>query len=265
MNFLIFDAVLVVILLLLAIRGCRRGLIMSVFSLLAVVVAISGSLFLSKALAPTVTEWVLPLVEDTVVTTVETVVPEEVTEVFENLAPGETIKDAVADLLPEDFVLDENTSLPSVEQIKEYLDNADIELPEAVHTFIEQIDDEDIEAIAESSSVEEVVSVATNTVAEVIVRVILFLLLFVVILILWTILARALDLVSRLPVLKSMNKLGGFLFGLIQGALFLFLAAWVLHRFPTVTEQLIPPEVFEETYVLNFFLTVKPLEFLALL
>ena len=265
MNFLIFDAVLVVILLLFAIRGFRRGLIMSVFSLLAVVVAIAGSLFLSKALAPTVTEWVMPLVEDKVVSTVETVIPEEVTEVFENLAPGETIKDAVADLLPEDFVLDENAALPTIDEIRNYLDNSDIELPQEVNNFLDQIDDEDIEAIAESSSVEEVVSAATNTVAEVVIRIVLFILLFILILILWSILARALDLVSRLPVLKSMNKLGGFLFGLIRGALFLFLAAWVLHFFPTVTEQLIPPEVFEETYVLNFFLTVKPLEFLALL
>ena len=265
MNYLIFDAVIVVILLLFAIGGFRRGLIMSVFSLLAVVVAIAGSLFLSKTLAPTVTEWILPLVEDTVVSTVETVIPEEVTEVFNNLAPGETIKDAIADLMPEDFVLDENTALPSVEKIKEYLNNSNLELPEEVHTFINQIDDEDIKAIAESSSMEEVVEAATTTVAEVVIRVILFLLIFVVILILWTILARALDLVSRLPVLNTMNKLGGFLFGTIRGALFLFLAAWVLHRIPTITEQLIPSEVIEQTYVLKFFLTVKPLEFLTTL
>lgn len=265
MNYLIIDGIILVVLVLFALWGRHRGLILSVFSLLALVVAIAGGLFLSKALAPTVTEWVLPLVEDTVVSTVETVIPEEVTEVFHNLAPGETIKDAVADLLPEDFELDESTQLPSLEQIKEYLDNADLELPEEVRNFMEQIDEDDLEAIAESRSVEEVVSVATNTAAEMVVRVILFLLTFVLILILWTVLAHALDLVSRLPVLNSMNKLGGFIFGLVRGALLLFLIAWVLHCIPTVTEQLIPSEVFEETYVLNFFWTVKPLEFLATL
>ena len=265
MNYLILDIVIVVILLLFAIGGCRRGLIMSVFSLLAVVVAIAGALFLSKALAPTVTEWVMPLVEDKVVSTVENVIPEEITEVFNNLAPGETIKDAIADLMPDDFVLDENTALPSMEKIKEYLDNSSLDLPEEVRTFINQIDDEDIEAIAESSSMEEVVGVATTTVAEVVVRVILFLLIFVVILILWKVLARTLDLVSRLPVLNSMNKLGGFLFGVLRGMLLLFLVAWVLHRIPTVTEQLITPEAIEQTYVLKFFLTVKPLEFMAVL
>lgn len=263
MNYFIFDAAIVVILLLFALWGRRRGLILSVFSLLALVVAIAGSLIVSKALAPTVTGWVMPLVEETVVSTVETVIPEEVTEAFDNLAPGETIKDTVAELLPEDFVLDENTSLPSAEQIKEYLDNADLELPEEVHNLLDQIDDKDIETIAESRSVEEVVSVAANTVAEAIVRVILFLLTFVLILILWNVLAHALDLVSRLPVLKSMNKLGGFLFGLVRGALFLFLAAWVLHHVPTVTEQLISAETIEQTYLLKFFLTVNPLEFLA--
>lgn len=263
MNYLIFDLAIVVILLLFALWGRHRGLILSVFSLVAVVVAIAGGLFLSKALAPTVTKWVMPLVEDKVVSTVETVIPEEVTEVFNNLAPGETIRDAVTELLPEDFVLDENTSLPSMEQIREYLDNADLKLPEEVHNLLDQIKDEDVEAIAESKSVEEVVSTAAGTIVEVIVRVVLFLLIFVLILILWNVLARALDLVSRLPVLNSMNKLGGFLFGLVRGTLFLFLAAWVLRHIPTVTEQLIPAETVEQTYLLKFFLTMNPLEFLA--
>lgn len=265
MNYLLLDCLILLILLLFALWGRHRGLILSVFSLVALLVAIVGGLVVSKALAPTVTKWVMPLVEDTVVSTVETVIPEEVTEVFDNLAPGETVKDVITELVPEGFVPDENTSLPSMEQIKEYLDNADLELPEEVHNFIDQINDEDIAAIAESRSVEEVVSVAANNVAEVIIRAILFLLTFVLILILWTVLARALDLVSRLPVLNSMNKLGGFIFGLVRGALLLFLVAWVLNHLPTVTEQLIPAEIFEETYILKFFLTVKPLEFLATL
>ncbi len=263
MNFLIIDIALVVVLVLFALVGRHRGLIMSVCSLLAVVVAIAGALFLSKALAPTVTEWVMPLVEDKVIPAVETVIPEEVTEVFNNLAPGETVKDAITDLLPDDFVLDENTSLPSADQIQKYLEDSDLELPQEVHNFLNQIDDKDIEAIGESTSAEEALVAATGSVTEVVVRIVLFILLFIVILILWSILSHVLNLVSRLPVLKSMNKLGGLLFGLVRGVLFLFLIAWVLHFFPTVTEQLIPPEALEQTYVLKFFLTVNPLEFLA--
>lgn len=263
MNYLIFDGIILAILLLFAFVGRHRGLIMSVCSLLAVVVAIAGSIFLSKALAPTVTEWVLPLVEDTVVSTVETVIPDEVTEVFNNLAPGETVKDAVAELLPEDFTLDEGAALPTVEQIREYLDNSDLELPEAVDSLLDRIEDKDIQAIAESRSVEEAVATATGTVAQVVVRAILFLLFFILILILWGVLARTLDLVSRLPVLNSMNKLGGFLFGAVRGALFLFVAGWLLKCYPDVLNSLIPPEVVEQTYLLNFFLNVQPLEFLA--
>ena len=263
MNYLIFDGIILVILLLFAISGAHRGLIRSLFSLAAVLVAIVGAFFLSKALAPTVTDWVLPLVEDTVVSTVETIIPEEVTEVFNNLAPGETIKDAVAELLPEDMVLDENTALPSMEQIKEYIEQSDLELPEEVHTLLDQIDDKDIQAIGESRSVEEAVKTATNTVAEMVVRAVLFLLCFILILVLWHLLAKALDLVARLPVLKTMNKLGGFLFGLVRGALFLFVAAWILKCSPTMLDSLIPPEALAQTHLLNFFLNVKPLEFLA--
>lgn len=263
MNYLIFDGIILVVLLLFAFWGRHRGLIMSVCSLLAVVVAIVGAFLLSRALAPTVTGWVLPLVEDTVVSTVETAIPEEVTEVFNNLAPGETIKDAVSELLPEDMALDENTALPTVDQIKEYLDNSDLELPEEVNSLLDQIDDTDLEAIAQTSSVEEAVKTATNTVAEIVVRAILFLLCFILILVLWHILAKTLDLVARLPVLKTMNKLGGFLFGLVRGVLFLLVAAWILRCYPTLLDSLIPPETVEQTYLLHFFLNVKPLEFLA--
>lgn len=263
MSYLIFDIIILAVLLLFAFWGRHRGLIMSVCSLLAVVVAIAGALVLSKALAPAVTEWALPLVEDTVVSTVESVVPEEVTEVFHNLAPGETVKDAVAELLPEDFNLDEDAALPSVEQIREYLDRSNLEIPEAVDTLLDQIDDKDIEAIAESSSMEEAVTAATGSIAETLIRAVLFLLCFVLILVLWHILAHVLDLVSRLPVLNSMNKLGGFLFGAVRGVLFLFVAGWLLKCYPTALNSLIPPETVEQTYLLNFFLNVQPLEFLA--
>lgn len=263
MNYLIFDGVILVILLLFALWGRHRGLIMSVCSLCALLVAIVGAFFLSKALAPTVTEWVMPLVEDTVVSAVENVIPEEVTEVFNDLAPGETVKDAVSELLPEDFTLDEGAVLPTVEQIREYLETSDVELPGEVDALLDRIDDKDLETIAESSSVEEAVKTATNTVAGIVIRAVLFLLCFVVILLLWHILAKALDLVARLPVLKTMNKLGGFLFGLVRGVLFLLVAAWLVRSYPTLLDSLIPPEGVEQTYLLNFLLNVKPLEFLA--
>ena len=250
MNFLIIDAILVVILLLFAIGGARRGLILSVVSLLAVVVAIVGGLFLSKLLTPVVTEWVQPVVEKNVISIIQSALPEDAEDAMHTSSSDE--KNQFFENL-------------SPETVQDYLDNYGIELPPLIVDILMQMDQEDLFDLVDSRTAEELAASFAGKIVGAVIRVVLFLLCFVLILILWTILAHALDLVSRLPVLKSMNKLGGFVLGLARGALFLFLLAWILHRFPTAIEQLIPPENVAETYVLNFFLTVKPLEFLALL
>ena len=248
MNYLLFDLAIVVILLVFALWGRHRGLILSVFSLVALLVAIVGGFVISKHLAPTVTEWVYPMVEETVVSAVQSALPEEsedttqtdsseeMGQFFENLSP---------------------------EAIQEYLGSTGIELPEAVQTFLSNLDEEDLADLADSSSVEELAASAAKKAVETVVRVLLFLLCFVLILILWHVLARALDLVSRLPGLNAMNKLGGFLFGALRGALFLFVVAWLLKCYPSALNSLVPPETVEQTYLLEFFLNLKPMELLA--
>lgn len=239
MNFFIFDAAIVVILLLFALWGRHRGLILSVFSLLALVVAIAGGFFVSNLLTPTVTEWVQPMVEKTVMSAVQSALPEEDAAAIED------------ENLPDRFTLDD---------IQSYLDEADVELPEQVQTFLDQLGESENDT---PFSIKELTANVAGQTAEAIVRVVLFLLSFVLILILWHLLARTLDLVSRLPGLNTMNKLGGFLFGALRGALLLFVAAWLLKWYPTALESLIPAETIEQTYLLKFFLTAKPLEILA--
>lgn len=247
MNYLIFDLAIVVILFLFALWGRHRGLILSVFSLLALLVAIVGGFIVSNLLTPTVTEWVQPMVEDTVVSAVQSALPEDAV-----VALGGLSDDSMDELeLPDDFSLD---------AVQDYLKEAGVELPDQVQTFLEQLEEENTDA---PLSVEDLTAAAAKQTAEAIVRVVLFLLAFVLILILWHLLARALDLVSRLPGLNAMNKLGGFLFGAVRGALLLFVAAWLLKWYPSALDSLIPAETIEQTYLLKFFLTVRPLEFLA--
>ena len=117
----------------------------------------------------------------------------------------------------------------------------------------------------DSSTVEELAVSFAEKVVRTVLRVGLFLLSFILILILWHILAHTLDLVSRLPVLNTMNKLGGFLLGAVRGALFLFVVAWILKYYPSVLDGLILPETVEQTCLLKFFLTVNPMELLAAL
>ena len=77
--------------------------------------------------------------------------------------------------------------------------------------------------------------------------------------ILLKLLIRAMDLVLQLPGLHLVNSLGGAVIGLIEGALVLFLAIWVLRRFGVSFET---PAV-EWTYLLSFFAKHTPLSALA--
>lgn len=243
MNYLIYDLVILVVLVLFALWGRHRGLILSVFSLLALVVSIAGGFFVSNLLTPSVTEWVQPMVEESVISAVQSALPEDAVDVM-----GSNEQNA-----SDGFSLD---------AVQDYLKENGVELPEQVQTFLDQLAEEEHDTPV---SVEELTAAAAKQITETVVRVVLFLLAFILIMILWHLIARALDLVSRLPVLNTMNKLGGFLFGAVRGALFLFVAAWVLKWYPSALESLIPAETIEQTYLLKFFLNVKPLEFLAAL
>ena len=106
------------------------------------------------------------------------------------------------------------------------------------------------------------VTVATavvQSVAESVIRARLFLLSFAVFLLLLKLLAKVLDLALKLPVLRSMNGLAGAAVGLVEGALAVFLAVWLLRRFGVSFET---PAV-EGTYLLSFFAKHTPLSALA--
>ena len=106
------------------------------------------------------------------------------------------------------------------------------------------------------------VTVATavvQSVAESVIRALLFLLSFAVFLLLLKLLAKVLDLALKLPVLRSMNGLAGAAVGLVEGALAVFLAVWLLRRFGVSFET----PAAEGTYLLSFFAKHTPLSALA--
>ena len=74
-------------------------------------------------------------------------------------------------------------------------------------------------------------------------------------------LIRAMDLVLQLPGLHLVNALGGAVIGLIEGALVLVLAIWVLRRFGVSFET----DTVSATHILRFFATHTPLRALSLL
>lgn len=229
MNYIIvFDLVILAVLLIFALRGMRRGLIVSLCSLLAVLVALAGASLVSNALAPTVSDWLSPKLQPSIEQAVQSIVPEE----------GINVE------LPLDSVL-------------QAVENADLSdgLKELVIGLLEEVPALDVGFLVQDMA-GAVAEKAANTISHVI----LFLLAFIVILLVWKLLYRTLDLVARLPVLHAANKLGGFLFGAVYGTLLLFLCAWVVRW---LGSGLIPADVIEQTKLLQFFMTVNPLDYLA--
>ena len=85
--------------------------------------------------------------------------------------------------------------------------------------------------------------------------------LLLLLLILLNILLKAMDLVTKLPVIHGLNALGGGVLGLVEGALVLFLAVWVTRKLGVSFET----ELFEGAHILRIFTTHTPLSVLSFL
>ena len=80
----------------------------------------------------------------------------------------------------------------------------------------------------------------------------------VLLLVVWLVL-KPVHLLVKLPVLRTVNALGGGALGLIWGALLVFLAVWLLQRFDLV----LTGEMVENSLLLQFFANNSPLSLLT--
>ena len=78
---------------------------------------------------------------------------------------------------------------------------------------------------------------------------------------LWLLMKPLNALVTRLPLISTVNGLGGAALGLVCGGLVLFVAVWAMQRF----DWLLTPELIDGTILLKFFATQTPLGLLAAL
>lgn len=231
--YLIFDLAILVLLAVFAIRGAHRGLLLSLFSLVAVVVAFVGANFVANQGAPLVAEYLEPRFQQII----ELRLDEEIKSGAAD-SPAPDAPDAAPDQLPLQDVLNVLKGMGLYQDLIATIDNA--------------VRDGMTELAASAAA-----SVAT-AVAQSVAYMALFLITFILIMILWTILSHILDLVAKLPGLSSLNHLGGALFGLVKCCIFLFLCAWVLRY----SGNLIPEATVDKTYLLKFFLTTNPITLL---
>ena len=226
--FLLFDLIVLAVLVIFTLRGAWRGLVLSLCSLLAVVVAFAGASFLARTVSPMVAQALEPRFAAAIETRLEDALEQRVAEGEQAVLTTEDVPlEGVLDIL-RDMGLYQN-------------------LIGAVDRAVEQ-------GVAEIAA-----SAAAGGGGAVVAYLVLFLAGFLLLLAAWTLVSRALDLVARLPGLHFLNKTLGGLFGLIQGCILLFVAAWLIQ----FSGHLIPEETVEQTRLLRFFMDTNPFALLS--
>lgn len=227
----IIDIVVAAVLLGFAVYGGKRGLFRALSGLLAVVVALVGAGIIAATFTTPVTKVVTPLIAG------------HIEEKVENAMAVQSAGSGVQ--MPE----------------------ADTEDPSAIQDLLAilGLDDE-----VRSRLAEEVQEKVRDTGASIAAAVVeskarsfiygtLYILSFAVLLLLMKVLIGAMDLVLKLPLLRGFNTLGGAAVGLVEGALLLFLAVWVLRRLGVSFES----EALAEAHILRIFTANTPLGVLS--
>lgn len=225
----IIDIVVALVLVFFTINGAKRGLLQSAAGLVIIVVALIGAALISGALTEPVTRAVSPLIT------------KHITQQVDEAMAQQTVE------MPE----------------------ADTEDPEGIEVLLSLIGlDSDVRESLTGQIQDTVrdtgVSLATAVVESMmrtLVSGVLFLVSFVALVILLRLLVKTMDHVLRLPGLHLANSLGGGAVGLIQGALVLFLAVWVLRRLGVSFET----GTLAGTHLLKFFTANTPLGVLSFL
>ena len=239
---IILDVLTAAALIAFTVMGAHRGFFRTVAGLLAVILALVGAQLFTSWAAPHVSGVLQPAIE-------------------------RRVEKKVDAALGGDTITPQEPQIGASRPDSETQDQKEAEEESEIQRLLWAIgvDEQLFQRLGESAR-EKVrdtgVTVATavvQSVAESVIRALLFLLSFAVFLLLLKLLAKVLDLALKLPVLRSMNGLAGAAVGLVEGALAVFLAIWLLRRFGVSFET---PAV-EGTYLLSFFAKHTPLSALA--
>ena len=221
------DIVAVAALLIFVIVGAREGLFRSLAGLVIVVVALVGAGMIAATLADPAAKLITPIIEKAIT---------------------EKVDDAITEKTGK---LDTQRTDTGVEELMDILG-----LDEDVRQSIGQRAEESVRSTGASA-----ISAVVESLCRSIIYGVLYIFSFLALSVLLHILAKAMDLLTKLPVIHSLNALGGGAIGLVKGALVLFLAIWALRRLGVSFET----EAVAQTHILQFFATHTPLSVLSLL
>lgn len=227
----IIDIVVAAVLLGFAVYGGKRGLFRALSGLLAVVVALVGAGIIAATFTPPVTKVVTPLIAGRIEEKVESAMAVQSAGGGVQMPEADTEDpSAIQDLLAL-LGLDDEVRSQLAEEVQEKVRDTGASIAAAV-----------VESMARSF--------IYGT---------LYILSFAALLLLMKVLIGAMDLVLKLPLLRGLNTLGGAAVGLVEGALLLFLAVWVLRRLGVSFES----DALAEAHILRIFTENTPLSVLS--
>lgn len=218
---ILFDLLIVLIILLSAFLGRRKGFILTLCGFLALFVALIGAGVLTNLLAEPLSRLALPFVEQALTEALQTSADE--------LAAG--AEAAVTATIDQVLVLMEQSQL---------LRGLSDSVAQAVEQGLLDV------------TVDAAHSVALYA-AEQFTRLILFPIFFLLIMLIWTALSHILDLAFHLPGLNFLNRTAGLLLGLARGVLLVFILCWLLK------DSYLPQTTIDGSFLLPYFCGSNPL------
>ena len=224
----IIDAIVVVILVGFTIFGAKRGLLQALAGLLSVIVALVGAGIIAATFAPPAAKLVSPFITQRIEEKVEEAMAVQADAGVH--MPEAEDSSAIGELLSI-LGLDDDVRGSLTEKVQEKVRDTGASLAAAV-----------VESLAQSF-----------------IYGVLYILSFAALLLLMKVLVGAMGLVLKLPLLRGLNTLGGAAVGLVEGALLLFLAVWVLRRLGVSFES----EALAEAHILRIFTANTPLGVLS--
>lgn len=227
----IIDFIVAAVLLGFTACGAKRGLLRTLAGLVIVIAALVGAGMIAATVSGPLAKLAAPVIEKQIETRVDSAIADQ----------ADRVQMPEADL-GEDFQIEDLLALLGLD--REVRDSLADQARETVRDTGVSIAAAVVESLAQSF--------IYGT---------LYILSFLALLVLLHVLLRAMDLVFKLPGLHGLNALGGALAGLIEGALLIFLAVWVLRRLGVSFET----EALAEAHILHIFTTNTPLSVLSFL
>jgi uncharacterized membrane protein required for colicin V production len=194
--FLIVDIVIVLFLAFFAWRGAKKGLILTLFGMLGLIVAFIGARFVSNTFYKPVADIIEPALYQKVESLEESILKGGDYDI--DLSLDDSI-DALVD------VLRDRGTFPGLVKL---LDTAGA---------TDSIPNDNAFSAKETLS---------TYLAELAARVALFLIFFLGILLVWFLVSHILDLAFKLPILNIINVLGGLIIGLAKAIAIVFVVVW---------------------------------------